>query len=71
MKNDLSRREFIGITAGAAGASLATRGGLLNPSTVLAAAPLGPASDRVRFGIIGIGMQGSGLLGQAIELPGI
>jgi len=30
-----------------------------------------PPSDRVRFGIIGIGMQGSGLLGTAITLPGV
>jgi predicted dehydrogenase len=30
-----------------------------------------PASDRLRFGMIGIGMQGSGLLGTAITLPGI
>jgi len=27
-------------------------------------------SDRIRFGMIGIGMQGSGLLGQAITIPG-
>ena len=29
------------------------------------------ASDRVRFGVIGIGMQGSGLLTDAITLPGV
>ena len=29
------------------------------------------ASDRVRFGMIGIGMQGSGLLANSIELPGV
>ncbi len=28
-------------------------------------------SDRVRFGMIGIGMQGSGLLGGAITIPGV
>jgi predicted dehydrogenase len=70
MKNNFSRREFIGIGAAAAGASL-VGGKLSRPETVLASAPPGPASDRVRFGIIGVGMQGSGLLGQAIELPGI
>jgi predicted dehydrogenase len=70
MKNNFSRREFIGISAAAAGASLAGSK-LLRPETVLAAPPLVPAGDRVRFGIIGIGMQGSGLLAQAIELPGI
>ena len=66
-----SRREFIGVGAAAAGASLAVKSRLLDPASVWAAPPPGPASDRVRFGIIGIGMQGSGLLGQAIELPGI
>jgi predicted dehydrogenase len=70
MKSNFSRREFIGIGAAAAGASLAG-GKLLRPESVLAAPPFGPASDRVRFGIIGVGMQGSGLLAQAIELPGI
>src|SRR4029450_13774557 len=29
------------------------------------------ASDRVRFGIVGVGMQGSGLLKASIELPGV
>jgi len=29
------------------------------------------ASDRVRFGIIGVGMQGNGLLATAITLPGV
>jgi len=28
-------------------------------------------SDRVRFGMIGVGMQGSGLLGTSIQLPGV
>ena len=28
-------------------------------------------SDRVRFGMIGIGMQGSGLLATSIKLPGV
>jgi predicted dehydrogenase len=56
--------------AAAAGA-LAAKGGLMNPNSALAARPLGPASDRVRFGIIGVGMQGSGLLAESIELPGV
>jgi predicted dehydrogenase len=41
----------------------------------LEAAPAPPPqtspSDRVRFGIIGIGMQGSGLLETAVSLPGV
>jgi predicted dehydrogenase len=31
----------------------------------------GAPSDRVRFGIVGVGMQGSGLLENAIQLPGV
>jgi predicted dehydrogenase len=54
----------------------AAAGGLLPPKAIRleAGIPAGPApappSDRVRFGIIGIGMQGSGLLGAALSLPG-
>jgi predicted dehydrogenase len=70
MKNNFSRREFIGIGAAAAGASL-VGSKLSQPDAVLAAPPLGPAGDRVRFGMIGIGMQGSWLLTESIKLPGI
>src|ERR1700752_5489322 len=69
MKRILSRRAFLQRSAAAAA------GGLLISKTVqLEAHPLRRAvapSDRVRFGMIGIGMQGSGLLGQAITIPGI
>ncbi len=68
---DFSRREFLGIGAAAAGASLAGK-------TILPGAQLlqGPprtvaVSAPVRFGIIGVGMQGSGLLATSIELPGV
>src|ERR1700758_540937 len=68
MKRVLSRRAFLQGSAAAAG-------GLAVAKTIkLDAAPLSRAvapSDRVRFGMIGIGMQGSGLLGQAITIPGI
>src|SRR5712691_692142 len=69
--NRFSRREFLAIGAGAAGASLVTKTILLDPEPAWAFQ--GPAlpSDRVRFGIIGIGMQGSGLLASSIELPGV
>jgi predicted dehydrogenase len=64
----LSRRDFL-----QAGATVA--GALATSKTVLleAAAPQGnaAASDRVRFGMIGIGMQGSGLLSGAVTLPGV
>lgn len=70
-KSFFSRRQFLGISAAAAGASLAAKTILLDPEPLFASAlPVSP-SDRVRFGIIGIGMQGSGLLENAIELPGV
>jgi predicted dehydrogenase len=69
MKNAYSRREFLGMTTAAAGATLAARTILLDPEPLFgqSVAP----SDRLRFGIIGIGMQGSGLLANAIQLPGV
>ena len=65
----LSRREFLQTGATAAGALAASKTILLHAS---APGPQGNApSDRVRFGMIGIGMQGSGLLSGAITLPGV
>jgi len=69
--NRFSRREFLAIGAGAAGASLVTKTILLDPEPAWAFQGSASPSDRVRFGIIGIGMQGSGLLASAIELPGV
>ena len=40
-------------------------------TVLLAPQALAAAGERVRFGMIGIGMQGSGLLGTAITLPGV
>jgi predicted dehydrogenase len=69
--NRFSRREFLAIGAGAAGASLVTKSIWLDPEPAWAFQGPASPSDRVRFGIIGIGMQGSGLLASAIELPGV
>ena len=55
-----SRREFLEASAAAAGVSLA-------PLKFRVVAP----SDTVRFGMVGVGMQGSGLLGTASHLPGV
>jgi predicted dehydrogenase len=71
MKNRFSRRQFIGLSAAAAGASLGMKTIFLDPDPLWALPQTVAPSDRVRFGIIGIGMQGSGLLGSAIELPGV
>src|ERR1700676_1429045 len=71
MRNRFSRREFIGIGAAAAGASLGLKTILLDPNPLWALPQAVAPSDRVRFGMIGIGMQGSGLLTYSIELPGV
>lgn len=68
-KNNFSRREFLGIGAAAAGASLVGKATLPSVTPLLPAPQTVPASDRVRFGIIGVGMQGSGLLAESIKLP--
>ena len=69
--NRFSRREFMALGAGAAGASLVTKTIFLDPEPAWAFQGAGSPSDRVRFGMIGVGMQGSGLLTSAIELPGV
>jgi predicted dehydrogenase len=70
-RKSVSRREFLGVGAAAAGASLAGKA-ILPTAQLLQGLPRTvPASDRVRFGMIGVGMQGSGLLGTAITLPGV
>src|SRR5665213_1971162 len=70
MNNDFLRRQFLKTTAVAAGALL-PKGILLEQELPgNSAKPVAP-SDRVRLGIIGIGMQGSGLLPNAISLPGV
>jgi predicted dehydrogenase len=72
MKNrHFSRRKFMGMTAGAAGATLAAKTIFLDPDPLYALPTSLAPSDRVRFGMIGIGMQGSGLLGNSITLPGV
>jgi predicted dehydrogenase len=43
---------------------------LLHPEPLFAAEDM-PAGEHVRFGMVGIGMQGSNLLAESIELPGI
>jgi predicted dehydrogenase len=66
-----SRRQFLEVGASAAGASFAAKTILLKPDLVLASPRPVPPSDRLHFGMIGIGMQGSQLLAQSIELPGV
>src|ERR1700719_3529906 len=70
-KNRFSRREFLQTTAGAAGATLAANAILLNSEPLFASDSPVAASDRVRFGIVGVGMEGSNLLTTAIQLTGV
>src|SRR5438874_615739 len=66
-----SRRRFISLTASATGATIAGKAILLDPTPAWAMPQTVAPSDRVRFGMIGIGMQGSGLMRNSIQLPGV
>jgi predicted dehydrogenase len=70
-KVDFSRREFLKTTAGAASASVAASVIPLHPEPLFASPDSVAPSDRVRFGIVGIGMEGSSLLTTAVQLPGV
>lgn len=70
-KSDFSRREFLQKSAGVAGAAAAAKVITLHPEPLFAEGTTVAPSDRVRFGIVGIGMEGSGLLKTAVELPGV
>ena len=67
----VSRRAFLQTTAAAAGASLMAGSGFLDAEPIPSAEQASSTSDRVRFGIVGVGMEGSGLLQTAIQLRGV
>jgi predicted dehydrogenase len=69
--DDFSRREFIGVSAAVAGASLAAKAARLAPNGLVIPARTVAPSDRIRFGMVGVGMQGSNLLATSIQLPGV
>src|SRR5579863_2858701 len=69
MKRIFSRRAFLQGSAVTAGGLLASKTIMLEAETFLPR--LVAPSDRVRFGMIGVGMQGSGLLTMAITIPGV
>ncbi|MDP4223408.1 MAG: Gfo/Idh/MocA family oxidoreductase [Bacteroidota bacterium] len=70
MKRSFSRRGFIATSALGTGGLLAARTINLDPYPLTFGKQKVSPSDRIRFGIIGIGMQGSGLLAGAVSLPG-
>ena len=69
-KDELSRREFVRRSTGVS-IALAASPFFLEPRRAGAAMQTVSASDRVRFGMIGIGMQGSGVLDASGRLPGV
>jgi predicted dehydrogenase len=72
MPTNFSRRKFLETTAFAAGSAFApaAKATMLQPlAQTLPTKPIS-ASDKLCFGIIGIGMEGSGVLSSAIALPG-
>jgi len=69
-KNQISRRSFLQTTAGSAGAMIAAKRIVLQPENIPSRLEMTAPSDRIRFGIIGVGMQGNGLLSTAVGLPG-
>lgn len=71
MGKDFTRRNFLQTAAGAAGLAFATKAIALPKPAYAQEWAAGPNGETVQFGIIGIGMQGSGLLKNAIELPGL
>lgn len=64
----IPRRRFL---IGGASAALAPAAVRLAQADIGQDSPAGDSGDRIRFGVIGVGMQGSGLLGTSIRLPGI
>jgi predicted dehydrogenase len=70
-KSFLSRREFLQTSAGAAGASFVAGTTFLESASFASTGQTTAASDRVRFAMVGVGMEGSGLLTTAVGLPGV
>jgi predicted dehydrogenase len=73
MPVNFSRRQFLQNSAIAAGGVLAPAANatLLEPLAAPFQTKAGSGTDKLRFGIIGVGMEGSGVLSSAISLPGV
>ena len=72
MLDSFSRRKFLQTSAVAAGSLLrpAANAAMLEPAAPAFADTRAAAGDKLRFGIIGVGMEGSGVLSSAVSLPG-
>ena len=69
-KNKMTRRSFLQTSAATTGALVTSKRMLLEPQRIPAAWEMAP-SDTIRFGIVGVGMQGNGLLAAAVSLPAV
>src|SRR6516225_4800484 len=69
-KKEISRRSFLQTTAATTGAMAVSKKILLEPERIPSKWEMASPSDQIRFGIIGVGMQGNGLLSTAVGLPG-
>jgi predicted dehydrogenase len=69
-KSLLSRRAFLQTTLAAAGATLASNTIRLDAEPTYTAQGSSAPSDRIHFGIVGVGMEGSSVLATAVALPG-
>ncbi len=65
---EIPRRRFL---KGSAAAAMFPKIGRVGQADAGQAAPNLPSGERVRFAMVGIGMQGSGLLATSIRLPGV
>src|ERR1700693_2005802 len=70
-KPGFTRRGFLQRTAGFAGASLVGGITVLEPEPIPALSHYAGPNDRLRYGIVGVGMEGTGLLTNAVQLPGV
>jgi len=70
MKNDFSRRAFLQRSAAVASGALLSKTVSLNAQQLQVPQNSG-SEDKIRFAMIGVGMQGSSLLAGAISLPGV
>lgn len=70
-KDSLSRRDFIRLSATVPALAATAKVTLLEPRPLQASARGVPASDTVRFAIIGTGVEGCSLLEASLKVPGI
>lgn len=71
-KWEMNRRAFLQKSAGTTGALMTANTIFLKSERIPYRWEVAtPPSDKIRFGIIGVGMQGSGLLATSVSLPGV